>query len=103
MSAGVNVSQPTPDTASGIGGPCPAGYFCPEQTETPVPCTNGTYRDVTHGAQSSDCFACKLGGYCGSTNMTDVSGPCDAGFYCIRGSKVPNPAGIVGCLFDARV
>ena len=34
--------------------------------------------------------------------MTDVSGPCDPGFYCIRGSKVPNPAGIVVGLFDSK-
>ena len=87
------MSNPTEDTTSGIGGPCPTGYYCPQQTEDPIPCPNGTYRDVIRGEKLSDCIACKLGSYCGSTNLSDVSGPCDPGFYCIRGSKVPNPEG----------
>ena len=93
------MSHPTEDTSTGIGGPCPTGYYCPEQTEDPIPCPNGTYRDVLRGEQPSDCIACKLGSYCGSSNLSDVSGPCDPGFYCIRGSKVPNPEGNVVCVF----
>lgn len=38
-----------PGVSSGIGGPCPPGYYCPEQTEDPIPCPNGTYRDALGG------------------------------------------------------
>ena len=43
---GVNVSDPTNATSSGIGGPCPTGHYCPQQTTDPFPCANGTYLDT---------------------------------------------------------
>ena len=91
--AGVNVSHPMPYTTSGIGGPCPAGFYCPQQTEDPLPCPNTTYRDATNGAAPADCIPCKPGMYCGSVNLTDASGPCQAGFFCLTGNNVPNPDG----------
>ena len=88
---GVNVSSPTPETTSGIGGPCPAGYYCPEQTENPAPCPNTTYRPDILGEALYDCWPCKLGHYCATENMTDATGPCDPGFFCLRGNAEPNP------------
>lgn len=90
---GVNVSTPTAATTSGIGGPCPPGFYCPVQTEDPLPCPNGTYRDVPQGEKKDDCLPCKLGHYCGSENLTDSTGPCAQGFYCLRGNNVPTPLG----------
>ena len=90
---GTSVATPTPATSTGDGGPCPAGFYCPVQTEDPIPCPNTTYRDVQGGAALSDCLLCPQGQYCGSSNLTTPSGPCDPGFFCLDGSNVPNPAG----------
>ena len=90
---GVNVSQPTPATTSGIGGPCPVGHYCLAQTPVPSPCPVGTYRDVEYGAQMSDCFDCSLGNYCGTQGLADDSGPCSPGFYCLVASDSPTPTG----------
>lgn len=38
-----------PGVSSGVGGPCPEGYYCPIQTEDPIPCPNATYRDTLGG------------------------------------------------------
>ena len=91
---GVNVSTPTNETTSGIGGPCPAGHYCPLQTEDPIMCSNGTYRDIEFGNSTADCWPCKLGQFCATEGLTDATGPCDPGFYCKRGSAVPNPLGM---------
>ena len=90
---GTNVSNPTPETTSGIGGPCPMGFYCPEKTEDPVMCPNGTFRDLIMGESSSDCFACSNGMYCAGSNLTLPTGPCSAGFYCLRGNNEPMPNG----------
>ena len=58
--AGVNVSTPVNETTSGIGGPCPQGHYCPQQTEDPIACPNGTYRNAEFGQTVDDCFLCKL-------------------------------------------
>lgn len=96
---GVNVSTPTAATTSGIGGPCPPGFYCPLQTEDPIPCPNGTYRDTSQGAKKDDCWPCKLGEYCGSEGLTNGTGPCAKGFYCYRGNNVPTPLGECGFFF----
>lgn len=92
-SPGVNISSPTPDTTSGIGGPCPAGFYCPLGTHTPEPCLNGTYSDRTLLESAEDCDPCDLGMYCGTYNLTEPEGPCDPGFYCNYGASYPNPNG----------
>ncbi|GFS22362.1 fibrillin-1-like [Elysia marginata] len=91
--SGVNISTPTSDTTSGLGGPCPVGHYCPEQTEDPDMCPMGTYRDVELGADVSDCFPCILGHYCGSMGLANATGPCDPGFYCLYGSSDATPTG----------
>ena len=92
---GVNVSTPTYDTTSGIGGPCPPGSYCLVGTEDPTPCPNTTYRDTEGAAKLADCIPCKLGHCCGSENLTDATAPCQKGFYCYRGNNVPDPTGTV--------
>ena len=90
---GVNVSQPTPATTSGVGGPCPVGHYCEAQTSVPSQCPVGTYRDVEYGTQVSDCFDCTLGNYCDTLGLANVSGPCSPGFYCLVASDSPTPTG----------
>lgn len=88
------MSRPTLETTSGVGGPCPTGYYCPVKTEDPMACPIGTYRDSLQGMSESDCYMCKLGHYCPSTNHSDVEGPCDPGFFCLTGSSTPTPTGM---------
>ncbi len=57
---GVNVSNPINETTSGIGGPCPEGHYCPQQTEDPLACPLGTYRNAEFGADPNDCFLCEF-------------------------------------------
>ena len=83
---------PTPGVgARGDAGPCPAGSYCPQKTGEPQKCPIGHYSNMTHLKNSSDCELCQYGHYCGEPGLTNYSGPCDPGFYCRRGSEVPNP------------
>ena len=72
---------------------CPAGSFCPVASETPTPCTGGSYCDRT--GLDTPTFECKEGYYCtlgaSQANPTDgVTGNvCPKGNYCPRGSTVP--------------
>ena len=94
VNKGVNMVRPDGTSNTGIGGPCPAGYYCIERTEDPTPCPNTTYRDTIGATALVDCHLCPNGKYCGTTNLTAGEGDCDPGFYCLRGNSVPNPAGV---------
>lgn len=57
--------------AQSIGGQCKAGYFCPEGSSAPIPCTPGKY--------------------CESDKLATVSGECLAGYYCNGTTVIKNP------------
>ena len=80
--------------ARGDAGPCPKGHYCPVKTGEPKNCPTGTYSNVTHLEAASNCTLCGYGHYCGEPGRKSYSGPCDPGFYCLRGSKVPNPPNV---------
>lgn len=42
----------------------------------------------------NECQNCTEGHYCGELGRRNVSGLCDPGFYCLRGSKIPNPPNV---------
>lgn len=90
-------STPTPtdatNVATGIGGPCPEGSYCPAQTEDPIPCPQGTFSDAQMLTAESECTQCLNGQFCGSSNLTAPTGDCDPGFYCYRGNSQSNPDG----------
>jgi hypothetical protein len=71
---------------------CPAGYYCPEGTQTAVenPCPIGTYSNSTGLKNSSQCTQCDPGYYCETANINEPTGQCFAGFYCPIGSSSPN-------------
>lgn len=74
---------------------CPAGFFCPEGSITPVEC-GGT--DVYCPLRSAAPVRVPEGFY--STGVSalrrDRIAPCPKGFFCISGSKRPCPAGTYG-------
>lgn len=74
----------------GVAGPCPTGHYCPAHTETPVKCPEGTFNKVTMLTGAIECTDCVFGMYCGEEGLTEPSGECWAGFFCLEGAKYPN-------------
>lgn len=72
---------------------CPQGFFCPSGTGIVWQvCPAGTYGNNVGFSQVSECTQCDGGQYCGTTNLTAPSGPCDAGYYCNSGSDSSQPS-----------
>ena len=71
---------------------CDAGFYCPQQTGTNLqPCPAGTYSSSVGLSEESQCTNCTGGFYCGVTNLTAESGPCEAGYFCRSGSDDATP------------
>ena len=70
---------------------CPQGFYCPLGTKYPEPCPEGTYGAATGLTDSMSCTKCDAGKYCGKRNLTAPQDDCDEGYYCIKGSKKPEP------------
>ena len=63
--------------------------------QDPIKCSNGTYRDTEGAGSDVDCIDCALGQYCLSEGLTEPTGPCQPGFYCLRGNVEPTPTGTI--------
>ena len=74
---------------------CPQGFYCPLGTKQPEPCPIGTYGAVAGLTDSQSCTKCDSGMYCGQRNLTIPEGPCDSGYYCIKGALRPEPTDTV--------
>lgn len=70
---------------------CPQGFYCPLGTKHPEPCPEGTYGASEGLTDSYSCTNCPSGYYCGKKNLTTPQDLCDEGYYCIKGSKRPEP------------
>jgi hypothetical protein len=51
---------------TGVGGICPVGHYCPGETSHPIPCTAGSFSNVTG---LSTCYDCPVGYYCLQGNV----------------------------------
>ncbi|XP_071497018.1 uncharacterized protein [Diadema antillarum] len=81
----------TPEvTFKGVAGVCPEGSYCPLGSDTPTPCPRGTFGNQTKLTNSTECTQCLYGQYCEEEGLTAPTGPCYAGFYCLRGARDPN-------------
>ncbi|MES1909505.1 MAG: hypothetical protein MHM6MM_002234 [Cercozoa sp. M6MM] len=79
------------------GGPCPAGYVCPDYgTSEPTACPAGTVREQVGGISPvSDCGPCPAGRLCVPGNPVPL--PCPEGSYCPFGeSAILCPTGRYG-------
>ncbi|MGH0137990.1 UNVERIFIED_CONTAM: hypothetical protein FKN15_065321 [Acipenser sinensis] len=76
--------------------PCPAGHFCPRETEfgTQTPCPRGTHSRQL-GLTSAGGL-CSEGFYCppGQISSRPAASRCPPGHYCPAGSAAPKPCGI---------
>lgn len=88
-----NAESATP-SSNQDSGPCPEGLYCPVGTGEPQKCPKGTYSNVKFLKRESECQNCTEGNYCGQLGARNVSGPCDPGFFCLRGSEIPNPPNV---------
>ncbi|KAJ7305007.1 hypothetical protein JRQ81_010764, partial [Phrynocephalus forsythii] len=72
---------------------CVLGHFCPLGTisGTDHPCPRGTYGPRAGGTQESDCEPCPAGRYCSSPGLSQPTGLCYQGYYCIKGAISPTP------------
>lgn len=77
---------------TGVTGPCTEGHYCPQQSATPTPCPLGTYSNITKLTSEFECLNCTYGMYCGDLGLTEPSGLCDPGFYCLIGAENRNNA-----------
>ncbi|XP_071505048.1 uncharacterized protein [Diadema antillarum] len=75
---------------TGYGGVCPLGYHCPQGSELPLGCAEGTYQDE-EGQDS--CKECPAGYYCLPNATTYLDTICPAGYYCPAGTTydIRNP------------
>ena len=60
---------------------CPAGSYCPVNSNKPTPCPQGTFSASTGLQAVGDCTACTAGKYWSGTGLTAVTGNCMAGYY----------------------
>ena len=89
---GSDTATPEVVNGTGIAGPCTPGSYCPEQSATPTECPLGTYSNSSKLSASTQCLNCTYGNYCGALGLTEPSGPCDPGFYCLIGAESANNA-----------
>lgn len=72
---------------------CPAGFYCPNGTETvrQFPCPVGTYSNSSRVESEAECRLCPAGFYCEAENITEPTAQCAAGYYCVLGASSPTP------------
>lgn len=63
---------------------CPAGYFCPNGTDTfkNYPCQRGFFGNKTQLSSHDQCHPCTPGQYCDWEAMTVPRGLCAVGYFC---------------------
>lgn len=72
--SGISVKRPTPPLATGIGGLCPQGKYCPPGTDVPVDCPRGSYNNRLQLQNETECTLCDYGRYCGEKGLNATSG-----------------------------
>ena len=68
------------------GSYCPMGAYCPSGSSFPIKCPPGTYLNITHGHNISDCNTCPPGYFCQDYGMDNSLDPCPEGYFCLAGS-----------------
>jgi len=48
---------------------CPPGFYCPEGSESPVPCSAGSFNSDSGKWQSGDCQLCPAGYFCSGESL----------------------------------
>ncbi|XP_068098132.1 multiple epidermal growth factor-like domains protein 6 [Hyperolius riggenbachi] len=72
---------------------CPAGFYCPGGTKhgAQFPCPRGYYNPDLRTHSLDSCLPCPSGHYCGVEGLGAVSGKCDPGWFCVSAAWTPQP------------
>lgn len=70
---------------------CPQGYYCTNGISAPVKCPKGYYGADKRLRAALDCTICPQGRYCSQEGLSEPDGLCDPGYYCGSGSTSPAP------------
>lgn len=54
-------------------------------------CPNGTFVSSSGSETIDDCWSCLPGSYCEGTGLANVTGDCEAGYYCPGGQSQKAP------------
>jgi hypothetical protein len=54
---------------------CPKYFYCPEGTNIPLPCEDGTWTPWEGARSPAECIPCERGKFCRFTSMMDDYGP----------------------------
>lgn len=73
--------QPAALTPAAAAGPSPALCSSGTRYATQFPCPRGYYNPDPLTQSLDSCLPCPPGHYCGQENLTQTSGPCDAGAF----------------------
>lgn len=76
-----------------MGGPCPAGSYCPAGSSIYIQCAVGTFNPNTGSTSSTACQTCTAGKKCLSRGLTAPSTDCPAGYYCTQNPYTLNSCG----------
>ncbi|KAF1468207.1 hypothetical protein FQV17_0016064, partial [Megadyptes antipodes antipodes] len=78
---------------------CPPGFYCPEGSESPIPCSPGSFNSNSGKWQSTDCQLCPAGYFCSGSGAHSPE-LCPAGYFCLPGTNFstehPCPKGTFG-------
>ena len=80
-------------TATPDAGVCTSGSYCPEGSATPQNCPRGTFSSLTQATSLSNCTSCSPGRYCETQGLTEPTGICAAGYFCLSGAVASRPNG----------
>lgn len=90
---GASSSTPDDDPNNKFG-KCPTGgFYCPQGSFAPIPCPAGRYSPAGKDRLKSvdECDECLAGQYCELGTQTSTTGPCDPGYFCLKGSPTKQP------------
>jgi hypothetical protein len=76
-----------------FGDICPKGHYCPQASQTAIPCPEGTFSNAYANENLTNCLNCTAGQYCSGTGRALPDGNCSVGWFCPSGSTEPMPPG----------
>lgn len=82
----------TPTESPAMGGYCVEGEYCPIGGAAAIKCPIGTYNPNRFSQSIEACLACPPGRHCNTTGLSENTGPCEEGYFCIHGAESATPA-----------
>lgn len=65
---------------------CSVGHYCPRGATEEIACPAGTYNPARARKTENDCLLAEAGEYVAAEGASEITGVCEAGYYCPPGS-----------------